>query len=51
MILNQKQQKNLFKLLDGNHSTSGQPQVVELKVKGQDLVGCLRNYEGRRAKI
>lgn len=52
MILNQKQQANLFKLLNGerndNNNTS---QTVELKVRGTDLVAVLNNYTNKRSKL
>ena len=46
MILNNRQQKNLFNLLNGNGSngSNGKAQV-ELKIKGKDLKGVVNNYD------
>lgn len=54
MILNEKQQANLFKMLnEGNNTTSGESknQQVELKVRGTDLVAVLNNYTNKRSKV
>lgn len=44
MILNGKQQSNLFNLLDGNRVDSGTSNV-HFKIKGSDLYGTLKNYK------
>lgn len=52
MILNQKQQANLFKMLNGERSgNSNTSQTVELKVRGSDLVATLNNYTNKRSKL
>lgn len=50
MILNQKQQANLFRLLDngGNSANGGK---VEFKITGSTLKGVLRNYDNKMNKI
>ena len=52
MILNNRQQRNLFNLLNSNGITSsnggGQ---VEFKIKGKDLVGVIANYNNKTAKV
>lgn len=53
MILNGSQQAKLFNMLNNgglsnNTSTSGQ---VEFKIKGNELVGVLNNYNHKRSKI
>ena len=50
MILNTKQQSNLFKMLDGangNTSTNG----VTFKIQGKELVGVLNNYNSKMNKV
>lgn len=52
MILNNRQQKNLFNLLNGNEATNGvSGNKVEFKIKGNELVGVLNNYSNRLNKI
>lgn len=52
MILNNRQQRNLFNLLNGNESsTGGSGGRVEFKIKGNELVGVLNNYNSRLNKI
>lgn len=53
MILNQKQQDNLFKMIDEGRqdkssNTGGQ---VEFKIKGTELVGVLNNQNRKNSKI
>ena len=50
MILNNKQQGNLFRLLDGGGvaSNNGTPTV---KIKGSDLYVALNNYGSKMGKI
>lgn len=50
MILNQRQQKNLFSLINSG-SVGGGSNQVEFKVKGSELVGVLNNYNGRINKL
>lgn len=53
MVLNQKQQSNLFKMLNEGRTRSGniESQTVELKVRGSDLVAVLSNYSNKRNRI
>ena len=46
MILNNRQQKNLFSLINGNvyNGSNGKAQV-ELKIKDKDLKGVVNNYD------
>lgn len=51
MILNNRQQKNLFNLLNsGSVSNSGNSEVT-FKIQGKELVGVLNNYSNRQNKI
>lgn len=52
MILNNRQQRNLFNLLNGNGviGSAGGGQV-EFKIKGKELVGVLANYNNKTAKV
>lgn len=52
MILNNRQQRNLFNLLNGNGDmgSNGGGQV-EFKIKGKELVGVLNNYNNKIAKV
>ncbi len=50
MILNQKQQSNLFRMLDGGHSAAASGNV-EFKLKGQELVGVIKNYNDKKSKL
>ena len=51
MILNNRQQRNLFNAIDGNRLgfASGEPSI-SFKIKGSDLYGTLRNYSNIKAK-
>ena len=52
MILNNRQQRNLFNLLNGNGTTVGSGGgPVEFKIKGKELVGVLANYNNKTAKV
>lgn len=51
MILNNRQQRNLFNLLNGNGTTVGTGGQVEFKIKGKELVGVLANYNNKTAKV
>ena len=46
-IFNKKQQKNLYNLIDGNNSIN----QVTFKIKGQDLIGTIKNYKKSNSKI
>lgn len=50
MLLNKKQQSNLFRLLDGGHSAAASGNV-EFKLKGQELVGVIKNYNDKHNKL
>ena len=49
MILNQKQQANLFRMLDGGATGSGGQ--VEFKISGSTLKGVLKNYDNKMSKV
>lgn len=53
MILNGSQQANLFRLLDSGFGNDKQVQngQVEFKIKGQELVGLLKNYNNKYDKL
>ena len=52
MILNNTQQARLFDLLDGGASMVGYgTRKVEFKIRGQNLVGTLRNYNNKMSKV
>lgn len=52
MILNNRQQRNLFNLLNGNGTlSSGGNGQVEFKIKGKELVGVLNNYNNQKSKV
>lgn len=48
MILNKRQQSNLFDVLDSG--ISGSNSTISFKIKGSDLYGTLRNYSKTAAK-
>jgi hypothetical protein len=50
MILNKRQQGNLFSLLNSG-TTGSDTSKVEFKVKGSELVGVLNNYNNRKNKL
>lgn len=50
MILNGKQQKKLFTMLDGSGSTGNSGEVT-FKIEGSTLRGVLHNYDNKRNKI
>ena len=49
MILNQKQQANLFNMLNSGASSSGG--TVEFKISGSQLKGVLNNYNSKMNKV
>lgn len=52
MILNGKQQRRLFNILDGNgYTTSNSGGTVEFKISGRDLKGVLKNYDNKMSKL
>lgn len=51
MILNNRQQRNLFNLLNGNNSTSINSNQVTFKIQGKELVGVLNNYNNQKSKV
>ena len=53
MILNGSQQANLFRLLDSGFGNENQVQSgqVEFKIKGQELVGILKNYNAKTSRV
>ena len=50
MILNPKQQSNLFNALDSGGATGGM-QNVEFKISGTELKGVLKNTESKMSKL
>lgn len=51
MILNGRQQKNLFNAIDKNRlGYNGGEQSLTFKIKGSDLYGTLKNYSNIKAK-
>lgn len=52
MILNNRQQKNLFNLLNGNGALSKDKNSnVTFKIQGKELVGVLNNYNNQKSKV
>ena len=51
MILNGRQQKNLFNLLDRGDSHVSSTSQVEFKISGSTLKGVLRNYDNKMSKL
>ena len=51
MVLNTKQQHNLFNLLNNPNAANGTDGQVEFTIKGQDLKGVLRNYDTKINRI
>ena len=49
MILNQKQQANLFRALNNGVSSGGGQ--VEFKISGSALKGVLKNYDSKMSKV
>ena len=50
MILNRKQQSNLFNALDSGGATGGMRNVT-FTLSGSTLKGCLKNYESKMSKL
>lgn len=50
MVLNRKQQANLFRLLDSG-SAVGTSGNVEFKIRGQELVGVMKNFNDKHNKL
>lgn len=50
MILNNRQQRNLFNLLNSNGSTTNGNTEVKLRIEGRDLVGVLANQISKTNK-
>ena len=50
MILNQRQQSNLFRTLDSGGATGGM-RNVEFTISGSTLKGCLKNYDSKMSKL
>ena len=52
MILNNRQQRNLFNLLNGNGTlTNNTGGNVTFKIQGKELVGVLNNYNNQKSKV
>lgn len=50
MILNPKQQSNLFNALNGGGAVGGM-RNVEFKISGSTLKGCLNNYDKKQSRL
>lgn len=50
MILNGRQQKNLFNAIDNNRLGADNAQSISFKIKGSDLYGTLKNYTKIKGK-
>lgn len=50
MILNQKQQSNLFNALNSGGATGGM-RNVEFRISGSTLKGCLNNYDKKQSRL
>ena len=51
MILNNKQQENLWKFINSDNKTSSNISTVEFKIKGSTLVGAIDNYNKKKNKV
>lgn len=50
-ILTKNQQSRLFRLLNGGGSSTINNNNVEFKIKGSELIGVLKNYNGKMNKV
>lgn len=50
MILNNRQQRNLFNILNGNGTNYNTNREVKLRIEGRDLVGVLTNQNNKTSK-
>lgn len=51
MILNQRQQTNLFNMINSGGLKSSGGGQVEFKIKGRELVGVLNNFNNKTSKV
>lgn len=51
MVLNRKQQANLFRALDNGISSNAVGGKVEFEIKGSTLKGVLKNYDNKMNKV
>lgn len=51
MILNNKQQAHLFRLLDGGSNSATTGGEVKFKITGKELIGVLNNYNSKKSKV
>ena len=51
MVLNRKQQANLFRALDNGISSNAGGGKVEFEIKGSTLKGVLKNYDNKMNKV
>lgn len=51
MILNKRQQGNLWDILDNGASARGMGGRVDFHISGPNLVGTLRNYDNKMSKV
>lgn len=51
MILNKRQQGNLFKMINDGTGVDSSNGNVHFRIEGKDLVGVLSNYNSKRSKL
>ena len=51
MILNNKQQAHLFRLLDGGSNLASTNGEVKFKISGKELIGVLNNFNSKKSKV
>lgn len=51
MVLPRSEQAKLWRAIQGGNLSSSEPQYIEVRVKGKDLVGVLRNYGNKTSKL
>ena len=52
MILNNRQQSNLFRMIDQNRlpASNLNPKTVNFRIQGDTLVGVIDNYNKKRSR-
>ncbi len=51
LVLPRSDQAKLWKAIQSGNLSSSEPQYIEVRVKGKDLVGVLRNYGNKTSKL
>ena len=51
MVLPRSEQAKLWRAIQGGNLSLSEPQYIEVRVKGKDLVGVLRNYGNKTSKL